>query len=422
MRSRIQLLLIVAAASLLATACGGGGSAPVATASTPVALVANQVPVTVEQYSRTMAHPNAPFVTVTVCDASGNCQAIDHVLLDTGSSGLRLMPGVLNLNLPAQTTSSGAQVAECAQYGSGYVWGAQRLATVKMAGEVASGVPVTVAGDGAVPASAPAGCAATGPSVAQNFGGAFNGILGIGVTPQDCGTYCAQSAAGEVYFACTGGASGSCTATTLAVADQTPNPVIRFASDNNGTVLDFPAVSGAEPSLTATLTFGIGTQPDNQLGARQVYPMLMNVGFLPAISADIAGTSTFAFLDSGTNQLSITLPGTPPLIGTLGPEMFPLGSAASACGVSVYCPSSPVDLTTILAAPASGNPHTTTTLTVSDPTAALQQQLAVIPGFATPPVSSDYSILGLPFFYGRSVMTAIDGVATPYGSGPFWAF
>ena len=119
MHHRIHRLLIAAAASLLVSACGGGG-APTATASAPATpQVANQVPITVEQYSKTVAYPNAPFVTVTVCDASNNCQAIDHVLLDTGSSGLRLMPGVLTLNLPGQTTASGAQVAECAQYGSG---------------------------------------------------------------------------------------------------------------------------------------------------------------------------------------------------------------------------------------------------------------------------------------------------------------
>ena len=421
MHHRIHRLLIAAAASLLVSACGGGG-APTATASAPATpQVANQVPITVEQYSKTVAYPNAPFVTVTVCDASNNCQAIDHVLLDTGSSGLRLMPGVLTLNLPGQTTASGAQVAECAQYGSGYVWGAQRLATVKMAGEVATGVAVTVAGDASIPAAAPAGCAATGPSVATNFVGAFNGILGIGVTPQDCGTYCEQNAAGNVYFACTGGASGSCVATTMPLAGQTPNPVARFATDNNGTLLDFPAVAGAQASLAATLTFGIGTQPNNQLAGRQVYPLLMNVGFLPAIAADIDGTSTFTFLDSGTNQLAIGLPGSPPLVGATLPQTLPLSSPTSACGVSIYCPSTPVDLTAILAA-ATGSSHSTTTLTVSDPSAALQQALGVIPGFATPPISSDYTILGLPFFYGRSVMTAIDGVATPYGSGPFWAF
>ena len=29
---------------------------------------------------------------------------------------------------------------------------------------------------------------------------------------------------------------------------------------------------------------------------------------------------------------------------------------------------------------------------------------------------------GLPFFYGRTVFTAIEGAATPGGAGPYWAY
>ncbi|MEJ2399534.1 MAG: DUF3443 family protein, partial [Gammaproteobacteria bacterium] len=33
---------------------------------------------------------NRPYVSVKICDSSGNCQVIDHILLDTGSVGLRV--------------------------------------------------------------------------------------------------------------------------------------------------------------------------------------------------------------------------------------------------------------------------------------------------------------------------------------------
>ena len=50
---------------------------------------------------------NTAFVTVTVCIPGGACQNIDHVEVDTGSTGLRLLHasagGELSLNLPPVT-------------------------------------------------------------------------------------------------------------------------------------------------------------------------------------------------------------------------------------------------------------------------------------------------------------------------------
>ena len=55
-----------------------------------------------------VGYVNGAFVTVTVCvPGTADCQAIDHVLVDTGSSGLRLLAndgkagGELSLRLPA---------------------------------------------------------------------------------------------------------------------------------------------------------------------------------------------------------------------------------------------------------------------------------------------------------------------------------
>jgi len=128
MRATAATVCVVAALA----ACGGGGG-PAAVPLPPP--TPNQVPVTVEQFNPNNPVPNRPYVTVTVCDAQNNCQDVDHVLLDTGSTGLRIMPGVLRLSLPAQQNADGSVVAECMQYGAGYFWGRSALPPSKWQGK-----------------------------------------------------------------------------------------------------------------------------------------------------------------------------------------------------------------------------------------------------------------------------------------------
>jgi hypothetical protein len=42
-----------------------------------------------------------------------------------------------------------------------------------------------------------------------------------------------------------------------------------------------------------------------------------------------------------------------------------------------------------------------------------------LPGLASPLFADGRVILGLPFFYGRAVYTAIEGHGTPSGPGPY---
>src|SRR5471030_3150224 len=80
---------------------------------------------------------NEPFVSVTVCRPGTTvCQTIDHVLVDTGSYGLRLL-GPLNsaLALPAVNTPSGAAAGECVKFADGYyTWGSVQQADVRLDG------------------------------------------------------------------------------------------------------------------------------------------------------------------------------------------------------------------------------------------------------------------------------------------------
>ena len=78
---------------------------------------------------------NHAYVTVKVCapGSQTECASIDHVLLDTGSVGLRLVRSVLAahaVTLAAETDAQGRAVEECVSFAGGQTWGPVALADV----------------------------------------------------------------------------------------------------------------------------------------------------------------------------------------------------------------------------------------------------------------------------------------------------
>ncbi|HYA65816.1 MAG TPA: DUF3443 family protein, partial [Burkholderiaceae bacterium] len=120
---------------------------------------------------------NAPYTSVTICmpgtGGTGSCQTIDHVLVDTGSAGLRLMASVLNSNVTLPAVSvNGVPLFECAQFADGYAWGAVRSADITIGGpnnngELAKSMNIEVIGDPS---------AGTAPTVCSNTGAAENDV------------------------------------------------------------------------------------------------------------------------------------------------------------------------------------------------------------------------------------------------------
>jgi hypothetical protein len=71
-----------------------------------------------------VVYPNAPCVSVTICQPStNNCQTISDILVDTGSYGLRVFSSVLAVATTPVTDGAAHPIAECAQFGSGNDWG-----------------------------------------------------------------------------------------------------------------------------------------------------------------------------------------------------------------------------------------------------------------------------------------------------------
>ncbi|HZD32773.1 MAG TPA: DUF3443 family protein, partial [Candidatus Angelobacter sp.] len=142
----------------------------------------------------TSPYINAAFASVTVCTpGTSNCQTVDHVLVDTGSVGLRLLAapagGELTLPLPTYTEqSTGDDLVECAPFVSGYLWGPVATADFSTladgTGEEAYAIPIQVVGESGQPA-VPSTCSSSGADLSTLQALGANGILGVGVFSVD---------------------------------------------------------------------------------------------------------------------------------------------------------------------------------------------------------------------------------------------
>ena len=374
----------------------------------------NLLPVTVDAgpQPQTFAAVNEAFASVTVCvPSTDTCQTIDHVLVDTGSSGLRLLSSVLTLALPSQIDSSGNPLDECTVFLDSYVWGPVALADVSITGEKAASVPIQVmipdSGSPPVPASCSSQSMGTNAGNSVSALGA-NGILGVGLFQQDCGTNCAtgNGSAPPVYYDCP--ASG-CNPTYVPVAQQVPNLVTKFSLDNNGVMISLPSVpTGGLSSVNGTLIFGIGTQSNNALQSATVYTVPDSGPNAGDITTTFNGVSyASSFIDSGSNGI------------------FFLDSATTGIetcniqGSTWYCPAtSPTGLTATNQG-TNGN-QGVVNFSIEDATRLLNSGNTAFSTLSAPlPGSFDW---GLAFFYGRNVTTAIENMSTPAGPGPFVAY
>ena len=399
---------LAAGALVLLASCGGGGgggrptalqsaaNAGIDNAASPLVPGANVLRITVDRGTDGSAI-NTPFVTVRVCQpGTATCVDIDHVVLDTGSSGLRVAASALpaGMTLAPVTNAGGQAVGQCAQFASGFSWGSVRLADVRMGGEVASNLPIQVVNDTALAYSqVPASCSATGADIGAGRGA--NGILGVGFFREDCGAACDLGPPGapNFYYGCNAG--GGCLPSRLALGSQVSNPVMSFANNNNGVVVVLPAVpSGGAGLASGSLLLGVGTQSNNQLGTATVFAANAQ-GFITTTYQGVEFRSSF--LDSGSNG------------------MFFNDAALPSCG-DFYCPdTSPLPLTAVNTSAAGVSAQVD--FFIDDVRLIRSNGAAAhIGGTTSIPDSFDY---GLPFFFGRSVSV---GFAAPNGPGPFWAY
>jgi hypothetical protein len=392
------LAWIAAAISLPGMGCGGSSGSKPNMVSGPGQNVA---PIAVNSGVEGN-YANGAFVSVTVCiPGSSTCQTIPNILVDTGSSGLRIVSSVLTISLSQQQGTNGQPVAECFPFLIGLTWGPIDTADVQIAGESAKSVPIQVLSDTAFPI--PSACQSSGlqsQDTVESLGA--NGILGVGLAAQDCGGACDQTGSANpgLYYQCP---SSGCQVTALAVSNQVQNPVTMFATDNNGVIMEFPAVNGSQVSLNGSLVFGIGTQSNNGLNGATVYAVNSSGYFTSVYQGQSYANS---FLDSGSN-------------GYFFLNSSTTGIPDCTMAIGFYCPTSPLNLSAMNQG--QNGTSGTVNLTVGNAQTLFSNSADAVFNSLGGPGYGGFD-WGLPFFYGRNVFIAIEGSSTPGGTGPYWAY
>ena len=391
--------MLLLAAQVSTPKCGDSSS-PTSPSSSSTS-VNNVLPIAVNA-GPTNNSLNQPFATVTICvPGTSNCQSIGGILIDTGSSGLRILSSAVTLPLPQQTGTGGAPVVECLPFVDGFTWGPVHTADIRLAGEQAGSVPIQLIGVDRFP-TIPSGCSSNGSSEETQTDLNANGILGVGMFRQDCGSGCTFTGSSNpgLYYVCP--TPATCAVTTEPIASQVANPVALFASDNNGVAIQLPAVqAGGAASITGSLIFGIGTQSNNALGAAKVLTVDSRADFTTQYNGQSYSKS---FIDSGSNGIFFL-------------DAATTGMPECRLSTGFYCPTAtqPFSATNV-------GTNGTTSL-VSFAAGNVDRLNATFSVFAEATGSNPGAFdWGLPFFFGRTVFTSIQGAATPGGAGPYWAY
>ncbi|MDQ5922225.1 MAG: hypothetical protein QG673_2284 [Pseudomonadota bacterium] len=336
-------------------------------------------------------------MSVTLYDENGESQVIDHVLLDTGSSGFKVLKSQLNSSLTFSSILQGnnpeSPISSCVTYGSGYMFGSNNLAGLQIGGQRADNVPIQIINDGSQ-SSVPDNCSSNGrfANLLQTSGA--RGILGV--NPM---TFESNSTLQNLIYVQT--SSGFVNIVESSVQTLNVNPLSLLMQNNNGLIISYPKVSkNSTISIYGTMVMGLNTTSNN------VIPSTIqsvrgnpntNLGYF---DVNENGWPVSGIFDSGTDTLA------------LGGYNIPV------CNDSSFCPSSPVTFSTIVSN-YDGGESSYIMQTVSS-----VQGLggyAVLPYWGTRLLpSSGLAVYGLPFFYGRNVYLGFYDSGT--STTPTWGY
>jgi len=169
-------------------------------------------------------------------------------------------------------------------------------------------------------------------------------------------------------------------------------------------IVELPAVVAAgATTVSGSLVFGIGTRTNNALGTATVLPEDPATGFITGTYKGKAYID--GYLDSGSNGNFFT------------------DSSLTQCTTSTgfYCPASTMSESATLKG------TTATTLMANFDVANAETLFSTLSYTAfsniggTNPDTAGFD-LGMPFFYGHNVFTAIEGKTVSGSMGPFFAY
>lgn len=417
MKFRSVIFVLLCAPFLFLIGCGGSsstssaGANPITTSGNNVAqITVNAGPPELQSMGGSV---NTAYTSVQVCvPGTSTCQTINNVAVDTGSEGLRILKSKLTVSLPASNDSSGNALAECNQFVDGYTWGPVEAADITIPGtnEKAPSVPVQIVDDANSFTAPPSSCTNGSPGSDGSVEGlAAYAILGIGNFRQDCGGACTtpvnSGSNPGLYYVC---GSGGCNPTAVSIANQVTNPVALFATDNNGTIVELPAIdNGGAASVNGSLVFGIGTQSNNGLGSATRLT-LDQTGAFTTVFGVAKNQYPGSFIDSGSNGLYF-----------LDQSMD--GIATCPSNSSFYCPATTQSLSATNQGLNGTNSQVTFSVANAENLSASFYAFNDFAGTNDNPPAFDF---GLPFFFGRNVYTALEGVSggQPTDMGQYVAY
>jgi hypothetical protein len=234
----------------------------------------------------------------------------------------------------------------------------------------------------------------------------------VGILQQDCGPYCAQAAVqqtntqGATYYTC---GNNTCAIYQELIGSQVTNPVALFPTDNNGVILQLPAIPATGASTaTGYLVFGIDTESNNALGSATVLTIDPSSGTIITL---FNGQTLMGVLDSGSNGLFFADSAIPNCTGSTNAEEF-------------FCPTS----TLMLSATNQGENGNSvlTPFQIANENSLNGSFFALDDvGGSTATItglSDQFFDFGVPFFYGRTVFTGIEGTTAGSAAGPYYAY
>jgi hypothetical protein len=133
-------------------------------------------------------YPNGAFASATICapGSTTDCATVDGLLVDTGSTGLRVLQSAISsLNLPAVNASNGSAAYDCVSFvDDSFMWGPVQNADVTLGEQTATNLPIQVI---SASADVPSTCS-NGSNMNEDTLDALgaNGILGVGNERTDC--------------------------------------------------------------------------------------------------------------------------------------------------------------------------------------------------------------------------------------------
>jgi len=376
---------------------------------------------------------NIAFVSVTICvPGTTTCQTVDNIQVDTGSAGLRILQSAMpSLSLPSLMDSTGNTIFNCVQFAdTSFLWGPVQEADVRIGGEVATAtngeliqtVSTSTAG---IPTACSTGSGPGDENTPTTLGA--NGIIGVGLEPTDCFVQglvnLCDGSTGQgpppAYFSCaSSGCSSTTTPITIAAGSQVVNPVFLF-TDNNGVAIQFPLPLStppyAAPTLSGALTFGVNTQTNNMIPSNAILFGLSNDSFITTYAGQTLPNSV---IDSGSSAL-----------------FFPSSLTVCADNAGFFCPPGLTPQSATNQGYQAGAPVSNVNFNIDNadnlfnltPPDTAFQTLGGPNGSPNTCTSQGTGSCqfdwGLPFFYGQTIFTAIDGqTVNGIGSGPFWAY